>query len=147
MSFISNQLTPFSALNELHRELNRVFEPASANPSTLQSSQWTPHVDITESEDSYNVFVDIPGVNPNEVNVTLHNNVLTIKGERDSEIKRERDNFKRRERFRGTFMRQFSLPEQTDEDAIQAKATHGVLEITIPKAKEAAPLSIQVSQE
>jgi len=145
-----NQLSPFNALNEIHRELSRVFDhPIYREPSTLTAPEnsWMPHVDITEDESSFTVIADIPGVNPDEVEVTLHNNVLTIRGERDSELSREKENFKRRERFRGTFQRQFSLPELTDEDAISAKANHGVLEITIPKAKKASPVSITVNGE
>jgi len=145
-----NQLSPFNALNEIHRELSRVFDhPVYRDSSTLSSQEngWTPHVDISENETAFTVSADIPGVNPDEVEITLHNNVLTIRGERDSEISREKGSFKRRERLRGSFSRQFSLPESTDEDAISAKANHGVLEITIPKAKKASPVSITVNGE
>ena len=145
-----SQLRPFSALNDLHRELNRVFDPANNRDliaHTASANTWTPHVDIKENDDNYTVFADIPGVKPEEVEVTLHNDVLTIRGERDSEITRKKDNFKRQERFHGTFFRQFSLPELTDDAAIEAKANHGVLEITIPKAKRERPISITVTEK
>lgn len=144
-----NQLRPFNALNELHRELSRVFDsPFLREPvSYVSESGWTPHVDITESEDAFTVIADIPGVNPDEVEVTLHNNVLTIRGERDAEISRDKGTYKRRERIRGSFYRQFTLPESTDEAAISARANHGVLEVTIPKAPKAKPVSITVKGE
>ena len=140
-----NQISPFTALNELHRELSRVFDREPVLNGN--ASAWAPHVDITESENHFTVVADIPGVKPEEVEITLHNNVLTIRGERNSEIRREKESFKRRERFHGTFSRQFTLPELTDDTAISAKANHGVLEVTIPKARKAKPISITVSEE
>lgn len=143
-----NQLSPFNALNELHRELSRVFDNnGRMEPTSYSQNHWSPHVDISETPESYVVVADVPGVKPEEVEVTLHNGVLTIRGERNSELRREKENFRRRERFNGTFMRQFSLPEQTDEDAITATANHGVLEVTIPKAAKPSPKSITVKGE
>lgn len=135
---------PYNALNELYRELSRVFD--TREPAAMSANHWTPHVDITESETAYNVVADLPGVKPEEVEVSLHNNVLTIRGERDTDETSEDGEYKRRERFRGTFFRQFTLPEQTDEDAISAKANHGVLEIEIPKGTKAKPVNIKVNE-
>ncbi len=140
------QVTPYNALNELHRELSRVFDrDVPSGASSLAGNNWTPHVDITENDQAYAVIADLPGVKPEEVEVSLHNSVLTIKGQRDSEISRERaGEYKRQERFRGTFFRQFTLPEQTDEENITATANHGVLEIVIPKAEKTRPVTINV---
>ena len=145
-----NQLTPFSALNELHRELGRMFDSnygLSRDPVNYQSTNWTPQVDIRESDKDFTVMADVPGVSPEDVEVTLHNGVLTIKGERNVEKESEEENYRRRERIRGTFFRQFTLPESVDEEAIKARAVNGVLEITIPKAAKPAPVSISVEGE
>jgi HSP20 family protein len=144
-----NQLvSPFRALNELHRELNRVFDertPYRADPVFAEQSNWIPQVDIKEDESGYAVIVDVPGIDPGDVEITLHNNVLTIRGER-SETKEDKT-LKRRERVSGTFQRQFTLPDSVDENGVKASASNGVLEISIPRIAEAKPLSITVEGE
>ncbi len=140
----------YNALTELHRELGRVFDNrygSAREPAAYETSNWAPQVDITETPENFRVLVDLPGVKPGEVEVTLHNDVLTIKGARDHEKEVEQENYKRRERIRGSFFRQFSLPESTDSDAIKAKTTNGVLEITIPKSAKPVPLTITVAGE
>ena len=142
-----SQISPFNALNEIHRELSRVFDNRHAyalEPIAYSPANWSPQVDIKETDTEFTVSADLPGVTPEEVDVTLHNGILTIKGERSSEKNTEKDGYKRRERIRGSFFRQFTLPESTNEDAIKAKSVNGVLEITIPKAEKPKPLSITV---
>lgn len=145
-----SQVSPFTALNELHKELGRVFDNRHGfirEPIAYAGSNWTPQVDIKESDTEFTVMADIPGVPPEDVDITLHNGVLTIKGERTIEKDEEKNNYKRRERIRGSFFRQFTLPDSTDEDAIKAKAVNGVIEITIPKAEKPKPLNITVQGE
>ncbi len=140
-------LSPFSALNEIHRELSRVFDDRHAytlEPIAYSTATWSPQVDIKETDTEFTVSADLPGVTPEEVDVTLHNGILTIKSERSSEKDTEKNGYKRRERIRGSFFRQFTLPESTNEDAVKAKSVNGVLEITIPKAEKSKPLSITV---
>lgn len=144
-----NQLvySPFRALNGLHRGLGRVFdEPyTSQETSSYEEGNWTPYVDIKEEKDSFKVLADIPGVDPKDVDITLDRNLLTIRGERHSEQETEGKNFKRRERVSGTFIRQFTLPESANSDAITAKVNKGVLEISIPKGEKHKPLTIKVT--
>ncbi len=142
-----SQISPFNALNEIHRELSRVFDNRRAytlEPIAYSTANWSPQVDIKETDTEFTVSADLPGVTPEEVDVTLHNGILTIKGERSSDKDTEKDGYKRRERIRGSFFRQFTLPESTNEDAIKAKSVNGVLVITIPKAEKPKPLSITV---
>ncbi len=142
-----SQILPFRALNEIHRELSRVFDNRRSytlEPIAYSTANWSPQVDIKETDTEFTVSADLPGVTPEEVDVTLHNGILTIKGERSSEKNTEKDGYKRRERIRGSFFRQFTLPESTNEDAIKAKSVNGVLVITIPKAEKPKPLSITV---
>ncbi len=133
--------SPFGALNQLHRELTRVFDE---EPASYESGSWVPQVDIKEAADSYRVVADIPGVAPNDVEITLDRNLLTIRGSRSTESETEEGGFKRRERTSGTFVRQFTLPQTVNDAGISAKANHGVLEITIPKGEGNKPRSIQV---
>ena len=141
-----SQIAPFNALNELHRELSRVFNDRQSadNSSIFSSATWAPQVDIKESEECFTVLADVPGVNPDDVEVTLHNGLLTIKGEKRSDSESEDGAFKRVERVRGSFFRQFTLPDSVNDDAIQARSSNGVLEIIIPKSAKAKPLNIEV---
>jgi len=144
------QLTPLRSISDIHNELNRVFDNRyglTNEPASHTASNWSPQVDIKEDEKEFTVLADVPGVDPKNVDVTLHNSVLTIKGERASDTESEENNFKRRERIRGSFFRQFTLPVSTDEDAIRAKAVNGVLEIVIPKSAKPKPVSITVEGE
>lgn len=139
-------MTAFHALTGLHRELGRVFDDRPLyryTPESSETSSWTPQVDIKEDESGFTVIADVPGVDPANVDITLDNNVLTIRGERESET----NGLRRRERSRGSFLRQFTLPESVDESGVKASATNGVLQVTIPRSTKAKPLSITVEGE
>ncbi len=147
-----NQLiTPFHALNDLHRELNRAFDDRllyRSEPASHDSgSDWVPQVDISEDQAGYTVVADVPGIDPADVEITLHNNVLTIRGERGEDQETEDKGIRRRERVRGSFMRRFTMPESVDETGVTATAANGVLKITIPRVSASKPLSISVAGE
>lgn len=96
---------------------------------------WQPRVDVKEESDRYLVRADVPGVDPKDIEITLDDGVLTLRGERKEEVKDEKEGYRRVERFSGRFFRRFTLPERTDPDKVGARADKGVLEISIPKAK------------
>jgi HSP20 family protein len=102
-------------------------------------------VDIKEEETQYVVVVDIPGVDPSEIDVTTKDGVLTIKGERVKETRDEEKGYARVERAHGMFHRRFTLPESADAKKISAKGKDGVLEVVIPKREESQPRRITVS--
>ena len=83
-------------------------------------------------------------VNPDDIDISLNNGILTIKGDRSSEQAIKENSLTRRERRHGTFLRQFNLPESVDVDTVSAKSAHGVLTVTIPKATPARPISVAV---
>lgn len=143
-----NQLiySPFGALNQLHRELTRVFdEPSNSDePTYYETGSWVPQVDIREEDNAFHVFADIPGVESKDVDITLDRNVLTIRGKRAHESVSSGKNLKRRERVSGAFVRQFTLPDSADGDAITARTTNGVLEVVIPKGEKHKPRTITV---
>lgn len=105
---------------------------------------WTPRVDIKEEPERYLVRADIPGVDPKDIDITLENGVLTLRGERQEQSKEEKENFVRMERFSGSFFRRFALPDTADADKVSAHADKGVLEIVIPKSKPAIGRRIKV---
>jgi len=101
-------------------------------------------VDIKEDENQYTILADIPGVDPKDIDVTMENGVLSIKGEKHDEHVEESNGFKRIERSSGSFYRRFSLPDTADADNIKAESKHGVLEIVIPKKAAEQPRRIKV---
>jgi len=134
-------------MDQLRREMGRMFEqqhPSSEEGSSIATSDWTPAVDIQETEKEFLIHADIPGVDPDDIDVHMEDGMLTIKGERDSETKEEREGYKRIERQRGSFYRRFSLPDTANADKISAKSKNGVLEITIPKQEKAQARKIAV---
>lgn len=140
-------VSPFNALNQINRELSRFFDDRPYSQLPADASNWTPQVDISETPDEFRVAVDVPGVKPEDIEISLHKGVLTIKGEKKSDNEVKQSSYTRRERFSGSFVRQFNLPDSADHDTVTAKSNHGVLEVTIPKAKQAKPVAIQVEGE
>lgn len=135
---------PWNVLNQLRREMDRVFEGENAEGSNIATADWTPAVDIKETDTAFVITADIPGVDPKDIEVNMENGVLTIRGERKEEKEEEKEGYKRIERVRGTFYRRFSLPDTADADKISAKSKNGVLEITIPKQEKVQPRKIAV---
>jgi HSP20 family protein len=110
------------------------------------TSQWVPRVDVKEEGDRFVLYADLPGIDPNDIEVSMDKGLLTIRGERSSETSEQTDRFSRIERRYGSFHRRFALPDSADPEGIQARGRHGVLEITIPKRPESAPRRIQVGR-
>ena len=122
---------------------NVCFEPSSAEESS--TAAWTPAVDIKEEASKILVTADVPGVDPSEIELTVEDGYLTIKGERIEESAEEREGFKRIERSRGSFLRRLALPDSVDIEGISAKGKNGVLEISIPKQESKKAVKISVS--
>ena len=140
---------PWSAVRQLHNEMGRAFANAplgAGDGSNVAASRWTPAVDIREDDGRFAITADIPGVDPGDIEVTMENGVLTIKGERKLDTEEEGDNgYRRVERMYGNFYRRFALPDTADADAISASGKDGVLEVSIPKRAEVQPKRIAVS--
>lgn len=137
---------PLGLLSQLQRELERMQEGA-ASEGSIATAEWAPAVDIKEDNNQFVLHADIPGVNPEDIDVSMEDGVLTIKGEKKTEAKTEKENYKRVERTYGSFYRRFSLPDTANPDAITAKSKNGVLEITIPKREAVQPKKINVSSD
>jgi HSP20 family protein len=138
---------PFSEVSLLQNQMNRLFDSAlhgwsgDANGTT----QWTPAADIYETADELVVALDLPGVDPKMVDVSVENNVLTIRGQRQFDEKQNKDSFHRIERSYGAFARSFTLSTFVDADKIRASYKNGVLNISLPKAEAAKPKRIQIA--
>ena len=104
-------------------------------------------MDIKEAADKFIIYADIPGVKPEDIDVSMEAGVLTVRGKKESEVKTEKEGYKRVERSTGSFYRRFSLPDSANDEAINAKCKLGVLEIVIPKKEAVKPKRINVSLE
>lgn len=107
---------------------------------------WTPAVDIVDEGNHFLVRAELPGVDPDKVDITVQEGILTLKGERETEKSEKKGNYLRQERTYGAFQRSFQLGQSVDAAQIRAKYRHGVLEIEIPKAKEAQVKKIAVEK-
>lgn len=134
---------PWGLLSQLQRELERAHE----GNGSIATAEWAPAVDIKEESDKFVLHADIPGVKPEDIEVSMEDGVLTIKGEKKTEAKTEKEHYKRVERTYGSFYRRFSLPDTADPNAISAKAKNGVLELIIPKREAVQPKKINVTAE
>ncbi|NOX42398.1 MAG: Hsp20/alpha crystallin family protein [Gammaproteobacteria bacterium] len=141
---------PFNTLTQLHDEFQTLFGKqlnpfSTTDESSVLTSDWHPAVDIKEDKNKFVVLADIPGVDPKDIDITMENGILTIKGERKTESKEEKENFKRVERTYGSFYRRFSLPDTANADSISAVSKDGVLEITLNKKETEKPRKIPVA--
>jgi HSP20 family protein len=137
---------PWSLFDQLNRELNNPLATVSGNDdANVATANWAPSVDITENEEAFVLHADIPGVKPDDIEVSMDNGVLTIKGERKTEDKTEKENFRRVERQYGMFYRRFTLPDTANAEKIEAHSEHGVLKVTIPKQAVAQARRITVN--
>lgn len=146
---------PWSMFDQLHREINQAFDkrgldnrttaPTDAR-SELFSGNWLPSVDVKDNGKEIVLLADLPGVEPDKIEVTAHNGILTLKGAREFSKETDEGDYHRIERSYGSFYRQFSLPETANTDEISAKANNGVLEIRIPKRSASVEKRISISK-
>ena len=136
---------PWSLFDQMRREMERALDTRTAEGSSVATSDWVPAVDIKETDDSFVIIADIPGVDPKDIEVHMENGVLTIKGEKETEKKDESEGYKRIERSYGSFYRRFSLPDSANAEKITANSNHGVLEVTIAKQEKVQPRKISVN--
>jgi HSP20 family protein len=135
-------MTTSSPIFGLRREIDRLFEDTFAR----DGNNWTPAVDIKESDNDIRIDLELPGLRPEDVEITAENGLLSIRGEKRSERKEGDDGrYHVVERSYGTFMRTFTLPQGVDESQIQAEFNDGVLSIRIPKSALPQPRRIQIA--
>ena len=128
---------------------DRIFDdfwPRQQADSNVEQAVFAPRVDIREGQESISLSAELPGVDQDAVKVELENGVLTISGEKKSELSEEENGFYRSERVYGAFKRSFRVPETVNPEQINAEYSNGVLRVTLPKRPEAAPRQITVKQ-
>ena len=137
---------PSRGATTLQEQINRVFGDGVGRAGEQSNlTPWAPAVDIYETENELVVKADLPDVNPEDLDIRVEGNILTIRGERKFENKVNEENYLRVERAYGSFSRSFSLANSVKSDAIKADYQNGVLTLSIPKREEAKPKQIKVN--
>src|SRR5215469_5590545 len=137
---------PFRELSALQNRMSRLFEEqyGSGREESLTAGAFLPPVDIYEDEHSVQLKLEVPGVEEENLDVKVENNVLTVSGERKFEKEEKEENFRRVERRYGTFTRSFTLPNKVNAEDVSANYESGILKIKLGKRAEAKPKQIKV---
>jgi len=140
---------PFKELEDVSNRLNRIFgrfpARAESGQEMLTLADWSPSADITETDAAYLIKAEIPGVQKEDVKVTVQDGMLTMQGERKMEKEEKGKKFHRIERSYGSFVRSFRIPDDADENSVKAEFKDGMLSVTLSKSEKAKPKSINVS--
>jgi HSP20 family protein len=140
---------PFRDLRTLQEEVNRLFSTnltrAFGDDEGIGRGAWAPSVDIYENKDQIVLEAELPGMKQEDFDLSIENNVITLRGERKFEKTDETDNYHRVERSYGAFTRSFTLPQTVSAEGATAEYNNGVLRVTLPKREETKARRIQVS--
>ena len=143
-----NEWDPFRDLLSIQNEMNKLFDSSVSKSldrkDVFDGGFWAPAVDIHDEKDSYLIKADLPGVKQNEIDISVDDDTLTLKGDRKVEKEEKDKNYYRSERVYGAFQRSFALPSSVDATKIAANYKDGVLEIRIPKTEEVKKKQIKV---
>jgi len=131
---------------ELHRDMHRLFDEffSSVEPQRMAQVSWTPPVDVLEDDKEFILRAELPGVEQKDVQISLQDNTIIIKGEKKEEVEEKSELHHRLERFYGNFMRTFELPAGLDTEKVQAHYKNGILEIMLPKTGEQKVKTIEI---
>ncbi len=135
---------PHRNLVSLPYEIDRFFNDLGYGLKT-SDVMWYPTVDVAETEDAFEMELEIPGLHKSNINVSVRDNVLIVSGEKKREEKKDEKNFHRIERTYGRFERRFHMPKEVKPDEIKAQYRNGVLHVEIPKAEKVKPKEIAVN--
>ena len=146
-SLSGRQLSPragFTSLGRLRDEMEELFDQLWGDGNGLSAKMLAPPIDVSENEGSVQVRMDLPGVDPADIDIQISGNLLTISGERKEEQEEKGETFHRLERRSGSFSRSVTLPCPVDEEKIDATCKEGILRITVPKSEAAKSKRIEV---
>lgn len=136
---------PLGDFGSLRHEMDQLLDTwAGLRVPRGASMLWQPSINVREDRDAFHIEAELPGVNPDDVDIALEDRVLTIAGEKRSESSREEESYHVAERSYGRFERSFTLARSVDADAIEARFDRGVLYVSIPKPEEQKPRRIQI---
>ena len=138
---------PFRDLMSIQGEMNRLFGRTFTGGEDVFAGSWAPALDIYETDQKFVVSVELPGIEPEDVDVSVEDSTLTIRGERKFSDEVNEESYHRVERRYGSFVRSFGLPRTVDTDKIEASYDKGVLTVEVPKVEAPKPKKIAVKAE
>ncbi|WP_297081724.1 Hsp20/alpha crystallin family protein [uncultured Demequina sp.] len=142
---VIRQTAPAAAQSLWQDDFNRMVRQFLGDSDASLAGAFSPALDVEETEDGFTLHVELPGVSPDQVDVSIEENVLTIAGQRDFYSDANAEGFKRIERRFGTFHRAVRMPDRVDPDRIEASYKDGLLTVSVPKSESAKPRRIQVA--
>jgi len=141
---------PFRDLRTLQEEVNRLFTGNVArafDDEGIARGSWSPNVDIYENKDQIVLEAELPGMKREDFDVSVENNIITLRGERHFEKKEDSDNYHRVERAYGSFTRSFTLPNTVSSEGASADYSNGILRVTVPKREETKARRIEIKSD
>jgi len=140
------QYEPFSLINQLQQDINNLFSRTEPSDTSSATAAWVPPTDVAEYPDRFELAMDLPGVNLENVDLSLEGGTLTVSGDRNplKAVGDEEPIRHRVERLEGRFHRRFVLPDTVDSDNVKARGENGVLWISIPKTPAVQPKRISI---
>lgn len=141
--------SPRADLSRMQRDFDHIFSnffpTLGTDSDNSEAVSWHPRIDVIETTEAYELSLDVPGVNKDDIQINFHEGVLSISGERMSKELSETDNVVRFERQSGRFYRSFTLPNKINAKKIEANFENGVLVVKVPKLEETKPQKIKIS--
>jgi HSP20 family protein len=131
---------PFAELEDLRGRIDRVFSEMENG----EARKWNMALDVIEREDEYVLRADVPGIKPDEVKIEVEDDRLTVSAEHEETDEEKKDNYVRRERHYGSFSRSIRLPQGVTADQVEATCKDGIVEVSIPKPKEAERKAVTI---
>jgi HSP20 family protein len=141
---------PFRDMVSIQDEMNKLFDDFFGRPlvrTEWTEGVWTPSVDVSEDKDNVIIKAEMPGMNKDDVKISVQDGVITLRGEKKQETEEKDKNYHRIERSYGSFCRSFQLPTTVKTEKIKASYKEGVLSVTLPKTEEVKPKEIPISIE
>ncbi|MGE5408799.1 MAG: Hsp20/alpha crystallin family protein [Syntrophothermus sp.] len=137
---MAGEMVEWRPLSELRHRVDQMIRDLSEGGE----EGWAPSIDVIRREDAIVIRADIPGIKPEDVKVTIEDDVLTVAGEHEESSEEERDRYVRRERRYGSFSRSMPLPRGVKAEDVEATTEHGVLEVTVPLPSEEKPQTVEI---
>jgi len=141
---------PFRELERMRREMDRLWDSffeERPGRKGAEEKEWLPSLDVSETKKDIVVKAELPGIDPKDIDISLTNDLLTIKGEKKQEKEEKEENYHLFERSYGSFTRSIRLPREVQSDKINASYKNGVLKVTLPKSEEAKKKEIKIKVE
>jgi HSP20 family protein len=139
------ELTPFRDFERMRREMDRLWDSFfETGPRAGEAGEWIPSLDMAETKNELIIKAEVPGIDPKDIDISLSDGLLTIKGEKKQEREEKEEDYHLTERTFGTFARAIQLPTEVQSDKIEATYKDGVLRITLPKSEEAKRKQIKI---